>query len=433
MKKTWHLERRHFLRGLGTMCALPYLECMGSEKASSPKRMCAIFFPNGVSLPPEGRKELHEKWHWFPHTQGKDYKLNDSLKALESHREDFSILGGLSHPAARTLGHAQGDVWLTGADISNSYDNNSVSLDQVAAETLGKHTRINSLTLSAVGGIGNRGRAHTLSYDRSGKALSSMNRPRAIFDYMFSHGPKKDQQDRLRSKKRLVDTLLEDFKNTRKKLGYADQTKMDEYFESLKEVESGVLRAEKWTNIPPPEVDANSFNLEDAHKDNPEVYYRAMFDLMHLAFETDMTRVTTFMMGTENGGISDAFAHVISGMGHHKMTHVRAWEKLGKFDAFLAEQFAYFLTKMKHSQDAHGNLLDSTAVLYGCGTSSLHLARNYPLILAGGKDLGFRHGSYQVFGEKIPFSNLLLSMLQATGVQAESFADSTGRLEDVFG
>ena len=129
------------------MCALPYLECMGSGKTTRPKRMCAIFFPYGVGLPPVTRKELHENRHWFPHVQGKNYKLTNSLKPLEGLRQDMTILGGLSHPAARTLAHAQGDVWLTGADISNSYDNNSASLDQVAAETLGKHTRIDSLTL----------------------------------------------------------------------------------------------------------------------------------------------------------------------------------------------------------------------------------------------------------------------------------------------
>ena len=432
MKKSWHLNRRHFLRGVGAMCALPYLECMGESKTTRPKRMCAIFFPYGVGLPPETRKELHENWHWFPHTQGKNYKLTNSLKPLEGLRQDMTILGGLSHPAARTLAHAQGDVWLTGADISNSYDNNSASLDQVAAETLGKHTRIDSLTLSTVEGIGHRGRARTLGHDRSGRAISSMEKPRAIFDYMFSHGSKTDQLKRIQSRKRLVDTLLEDFKNTRKNLGKADQAKMDEYFESLKEVENGVLRAEKWTHIPPPDVDANDYVLDATSREEPAAYYQAMFDLIHLAFRTDMTRVSSFMMGSEGGG-TDAISSKVCGMAHHKMTHARAFDKLGVFDAFLAEQLRYFIDKLKTTQDEHGNLLDSTAVLYGSGTSTLHLAKNYPLILAGGKDLGFRHGSYQVFPEKVPFSNLLLSILHAVGAEEKSFADSTGRLEEVFG
>lgn len=432
MKKSWHLNRRHFLRGVGAMCALPYLECMGESKTTRPKRMCAIFFPYGVGLPPVTKKELHENWHWFPHVQGKNYKLTNSLKPLEGLRQDMTILGGLSHPAARTLAHAQGDVWLTGADISNSYDNNSASLDQVAAETLGKHTRIDSLTLSTVEGIGHRGRARTLGHDRSGRAISSMEKPRAIFDYMFSHGSKTDQLKRIQSRKRLVDTLLEDFKNTRKNLGKADQAKMDEYFESLKEVENGVLRAEKWTHIPPPDVDANDYVLDVTSREEPAAYYRAMFDLIHLAFRTDMTRVSSFMMGSEGGG-TDAISSKVCGMAHHKMTHARAFDKLGVFDAFLAEQLRYFIDKLKATQDEHGNLLDSTAVLYGSGTSTLHLAKNYPLILAGGKDLGFRHGSYQVFPEKVPFSNLLLSILHAVGAKEKSFADSTGQLEEVFG
>jgi hypothetical protein len=406
---------------------------MASDKTAKPKRMCAIFFPHGVSLPPVARKDLHENWHWFPHVQGKDYKLTNSLKPLEGLREEMTILGGLSHPAARTLGHAQGDVWLTGADISNSYDNNSVSVDQVAAETLGKHTRINTLNLSALEGVGNRGRARTLGYDRSGKGLSSMARPRAIFNYMFSHGSKNDQLARTQSKARLVDSLLEDFKRTRKNLGKADQLKMDEYFESLKEVEDGVRRAEKWAMVPPPDVDAKRFDLDiESNREEPEKYYRAMFDLMHLAFQTDMTRVSTFMMGTENGG-TDRFASQTVGAPHHKMTHRRAYEQLGRFDAILAEQVRYFIEKLKATEDAQGSLLDSTAVLYGSATSTLHLAENYPTILAGGKNLGLQHGSYQVFSDKVPFSNLLLSMLHAVGVEEKSFADSTGRLEEVFG
>ena len=195
-------------------------------------------------------------------------------------------------------------------------------------------------------------------------------------------------------------------------------------------------RAEAWLETPRPSVDSDAINLE-VRQDAPEDYIRTMYDLMFLAFQTDTTRVATYQISQEDGkGVSDKFpAIALELSGHHSLSHgggkEGGYENWARYDQFLATQHAYFLDRLRITQEGDGALLDSTVTLFGSATSTTHNARNYPLLLAGGKKLGFRHGEYHKFTESTPLSNLFVTMQQKLGVESEQFADSTGAISEV--
>ena len=405
-----------------------------------PKRLCFLYFPNGVALPPE-ESPYHKKWNWFPIGEGKNYQLTRSLEPLKGHRNEMSILGGLSHPFSRNvLGHMAGDSFLTGGDLRGEYKN-SISVDQVAAEKLSKYTRFRSLTLSTDGGVGYKSRTSTLSFNSAGKPIPSEHRQREIFERYFSPNGGNTTQERRRSLnqgKKIVDLVLEDSKGFKKRLGANDKVKLDEYLSSLNEVEKQLNRNEKWLDVPLKNFDASLINMNVDPTSAPEDYVRSMLDIMVLGFQTDNTRVMSYMMAREDGmGFGDNFPKIALGLqGHHTISHDRAtghWEDWGRLDRWYAKQFNYFLNKMKNTKDVYGSLLDNTLILYGSACSTTHNARNCPLILAGGSDLGVEHGAYTQFDEKKErLSNLFVSMLNKLDVETVSFSDSTGPLSDIL-
>lgn len=425
---------------------LPYFEGMGMGRvftganSTVPKRLCFLYFPNGVSMAPQ-ESPIHKDWHWFPSGEGTDYKFTKTLSSLEPHRDQISILGGLSHPfSRRVLGHMAGDSWLTGGDLRGEY-NNSISMDQVAAYHLRKHTRFPSLSLSTDGGVGYKSRVSTLSFDMSGRPIPSEHRQREIFERYFAPNGGASSDDRKKSLlqgKKIVDLVLEDSKSLQHRLGSNDKVKMDEYLSSLNQVEEQVRRNEKWLDIPMKDFDASKLNLDVEADLDPDAYIRSMLDLIVLGFQTDATRVISYMMAREDGmGLGDNFPKLALGLkGHHSISHDKGkghWEHWGRYDQWLAKHFTYFLERMRNTTDEHGSLLDNTLVLYGSACSSTHNARNCPLILAGGSNMGAKHGAFSKFTEKEQrLSNLLLSMLNAVGVETESFSDSTGRLPSVL-
>ncbi|GAB3649684.1 DUF1552 domain-containing protein [Echinicola sediminis] len=429
---------------------LPYMEAMGSplEKIGSvsqaPKRICFVYFPNGVGLPPETSSD-HQHWNWFPMGEGKDYRFTKTLSPLARHKKEITILGGLSHPKSRhLLGHLAGDTWLTGGDLRGSEYNNSISVDQVASQHLAKHTRFPYLALSTDGGVGYKSRVSTLSFDPNGRPIPSEHRHREIFERYFAPGGGETSQLRrksLQQEKKIVDLVLEDSKTLQRRLGKNDQVKLEEYMNSLNNVEEQIKRNEKWLNVPMKEFSADHLNLNPNATVDPESYIRSSFDLMVLGMQTDITRVMTYMMAREDGmGFGENFPKLALGLnkGHHSISHDKSlnhWQEWGSYDQWLAKQFSYFLDKMKNTQDEYGPLLDNTMVLYGSACSSTHDAVNYPLVLAGGKNMGLKHGTYTKFEEHhSPMSNLFVSMLHTMGIPVESFADSTGKLDtDIFG
>ncbi|MEQ9216567.1 MAG: DUF1552 domain-containing protein [Cyclobacteriaceae bacterium] len=440
MKKSWHLDRRSFLKGLGVTCMLPYLEAMGKPLAryeqGMPKRLCFVYFPNGAGIPPAD-SPYHKKWSWFPLGSGKDYELTNTLAPLSSFRNDMSIIGGMSHPKSRhLLGHLAGDTWLTGGDLRGNEYNNQISADQVAAQQLSKFTRYPYLALSTDGGIGYKSRVSTLSFDHRGLPIPSEHRHREIFERYFAPGggtPTNERRKSIYQGLKIVDLLMDDAKSLHRNLGNHDQQKLDEYMTSLNSVEEQVRRNEQWLDIPmkPFSSDHIDFNVNPTV--DPQSYLRTTFDLMILAFKTDLTRVITFMMGREDGmGFGENFPKLALGvkLGHHAISHDLSeghWEMWGRYDQWLAKQYAYFLNELKNTHDEYGPLMDNTLALYGSACSTTHDAVNYPMVLAGGKNMGVKHGAYSKFDD-MPMSNLLVSMLQTVGVETEKFSDSTGTI-----
>lgn len=425
-------------------CAVPYLEGMSfasQDAAEPPRRMCFVYFPNGCSLPNE-KDEENARWRWFPSGEGEDFRFTDVLSALEPFRSDLSVLGGLSHPKSRhLLGHIAGDTWLTGGDVRGGEYRNTVSVDQVAARRLKRFTRYPSLVLSTDGGVGYKSRVSTLSFDLNGKPVPSECNPRAIFERYFAPekgGTTEERRRSLRQGRKIVDLVLEDAKSLRGRLGELDRHKLEDYLDSLNAVEEQIKRSEAWLDVPRKEVDSEALALSVLAKADPKAYLRTMFDLMVLGFQTDMTRVMTYMMAREDGmGFGDGWPKSGVGIprGHHTIshdTHEGHWAEWGRYDQWLAQQFAYFVGRMKETRDEHGPLLDRTMVLYGSACSTMHNASNYPLVLAGGSQLGVKHSHYTRFPDEVHCSNLFVSMLQTVGVETESFADSTGAISGVF-
>ena len=442
-RKSWHLDRRTFLRGAGVTAAVPFLDAMRLVAPREPmRRMCFVYFPNGGSMPKEHDKEWG-KWRWFPHDAGHDYQFTEVLRCLEPFRDKLSLLGGLSHPLSRELlGHLAGDTWLTAGDMRGDVYKNRVSVDQVAARHLKQHTRYPSIVLSTDGGVGYKSRVSTLSFDHSGRPIPSEHRQRLIFERYFGSGGGSTTEERRRSLqqgKKIVDLVLEDSKSLHKRLGRNDQQKLDQYLQSLNSVEEQVRRNEAWLDRQIKPFDSSHIDLDVAANVDPGAYLRSMYDLMALALQTDLTRVITYMTGREDGmGFADQFPNRALGIkrGHHTISHDQHkghWEEWGRYDRWHAEQFAHFLKRLNETEDEHGPLLDNTMVLYGACCSTTHNARNYPLALAGGNKIGLQHGGYHKYDESTPFSNVFVGMLNAGGVATDRFADSTGSLPEVFG
>ena len=437
MNKPWQISRRTLLRGAGASLALPWLEGMSwaADAAKAKPRMCYFFFHYGVPMPPEDHPD-RQKFGYFPVGEGRDFQFTGTHASLEPFREKLTYFGGLSHPLGRRVpGHKAGDVYLTGADISGSAYRQSISVDQVAANAVGHETRFSSLVMSTTGGVNRPYRSTTLSYDRDGRPIPALNSPREIFRRLFGQVSGNERQQ-LENRASVLDAILGEARSLNHKLGKRDQQKMDEYLTSVREVEQRVDRAQEWLDVPKPKVEEDSLNL-DVDPSTPKEYLRTMMDLMVLAMQTDSTRVGTFQLAAENGAGGESSYPLAVGItkNAHAVSHQRTdYEQWSTYQALFAEQYAYFLGRMNELEDAGGaNLLDQTMTLYGSATSQTHVSRNYPLVFAGGSNLGFQHGHYRKYDEnKVPLGNLFVTMLDRMGTGEESFKDSKGALTELL-
>jgi len=461
------LDRRRFIRSAtGFALALPAFETFtSSAKAAAPtvakKRLACFYIPDGVPMP---RKEdpAFQDWGWFPHGKGRNFQLTKCLDPLEPLRDNLTIIGGLSHPAVRNVhGHSNADQFLTGADTgaAGAYQN-SVSLDQVFAEQVGVHTRFNSLVMSTDGGTGSPRGAQTMSYNRSGRPIPAEHRPKLIFDRLFVSGSD-DAARRLAISESALDDLMVDAADLRRQLSKHDQETLEDYLQSVRDTEVRVEKAKRWINTPFPEVEAGHLKL-DVTPEDPANYLRTMFELIYLAFKTDSTRTVTYQIGRENGvGASDYLARAvglpITHMLSHKGKEPGGWKNFGTYIRFLSEEYGRFANRLKSTPeiDGSGSMLDNSLLFIGSASSAFHTSRNYPLILTGGKNMGFKHGQYLKYGhgnednqvdaginsaigwsreasyEELPLSNLYLTMLQRLGVETESFGGSKQTLTEV--
>lgn len=460
------IDRRKFLRGAGLALALPWFESFSrfasaAELPQNRKRLACFYMPDGVPMPLKA-DPAYQDWSWFPHGKGKDFRFTKCLDPLEPLRDDLTVLGGLSHPSVRNVhGHSNADQFLTGAPTGHDGDyQNSISLDQRFAAEVGELTRFSSLVLSTDGGTGSPRGTQTMSFNRSGRAIPAEHRPKRIFDMLFATSDK-DAARKLALSKSALDDLLADARSLKRSLSSHDRNTLDEYLQSVRDTEVKVEKAKRWMNIPFATVNVDHLQL-DVTPEDPRNYLQTMYELIYLAFKTDSTRVATYQFGRENGvGISDYLARAVGFNLTHQLTHATkqpgGWKNFGTYCRFLSEEFGRFATKLKSTPEAggDGNMLDNTLLLFGSASSSFHLSRNYPLILAGGKNMGFQHGQYLKYGhgnednqanagissdvgwrgkmdyEELPLSNLYLSMLHKLGVQTASFAGSDGSFEAV--
>jgi len=462
LHQRWLLNRRHFLRGLGASVALPLLDCMkplraiaAAEAAAKPRRSVFVYIPNGVNV-----------LTWQITKAGRDYELSVPLKPLEKHRENITPISGLHHPGGIGTAHVCADLWLTGAKLSQEGGayRNSISCDQLMAEVTSKQTRFPSLELSISAGVGQPNNSTTLSWSRDGVPLPAEDNPRTVFNRLFGEEPGgiDVQRRRLNRRHSVLDTVHEDAKALRRGLGGDDRTKLDEYLTAVREVEVRTERLDAWLNVPKPKLEpavGQKFQ-RDVSRAQAGEYYRTMYDLIVLALRTDMTRVVSYMSGSETFGLSIpeiGITQIRHELSHHN-GDPEVMARLSKSDAFITEQFGYFLDQLSTTPDGDEPLLDRTMVLFGSGMSygHSHGNANLPTIVAGGRGLGFKHGQhidynlpkigaydvsnagahYQLchkpVNDQAHLSNLLLTMLQKMEVNAEKFVDSLGPVSELL-
>ncbi len=441
LSQSWLIDRRHALRAMGTCISLPFLECMiplhAAERTDSPRRAAFIYLANGV-----------HSLNYQITTPGKDYQFSRSLKPLEKHRDVITPISGLHHPGALSHHHNCISVWLTGGKLGPS-DRNTISIDQKMAEVTAQHTRYSSLEVALTG--------NSLSWTADGVGLPALRRCSEIFGSMFEapKGGTAAQRRALRRKASVLDDNLAEVRRLEQQMGAADKGRLDQYLTSVREAEIRTRRADAWLDTPLPTI-----SDADRKRTNRDVaatmagdYFRTVYDLIVLAFQTDVTRVATFSLGGEG----DAFSIPEIGIteSRHQLSHHGGdpgyMEKLTKYDTFAIEQYSYFLSRLAETTDLGGKpLLGTTMSLFGSGMSygHSHGNANLPLVLAGGSDLGLKHGSHLDFNQRhfkgyqldkpgehyslcsrpangdAHMSNLLLLMAQRMGVETDKFGDS---------
>ena len=395
------LNRRATLKGMaGISLALPFLDAMADgkndEAMRNPKRFCAMYTANGMSLPAKNNKI--DDWSWFPAETGRNFKFNKSTEPLSKFRNELTFIGGLHHPNGPLADpHVCSDMWLTGARLHNPEPGtyNTVSVDQVIAQHTKQHCRLPSLVMSIDNGVGYLSRTGTIAYNQEGKPIPAENNPQNIFRRLFlsSSDSLKQQRALLQRKMKVVDAVMENSKVLNKQLGKSDKDKMDQYLTSLNELEDRLQASERWIDIPLKKQDYTKLNFNYDLEQDPTQFYKTMFDLISLAFDADITRSVTFMLNREDGmGISETFPLKVGlSKPHHKLSHAK--DKAGqldfaKYDLFLSKQVGYFLDKLSAIKENKGTALDNTFVLFGSGASTTHNSRNLPTLLAGGKNMG---------------------------------------------
>jgi hypothetical protein len=455
------LSRRRFLRGVGACVALPALESLlpsgalasvaqaaGSAAApaatagtGAPLRMAVVYFPNGAIQP-----------NWWPTGEGKDFQLARTLQPLEKVKDKLQILGGLDHKNATPGPDGAGDharasgSFLTGVRVKKTAGADihaGVSIDQIAAQKVGHLTRFPSLELTcdSVRKSGNCDSGYSCAYQfnlswRSPTApVAPEPNPRLVFERLFGSGSPGERQGNLKRRqvqqRSILDFVLDDAGAMGATLGTKDRLKLDEYLSSVREIEKRIQDSERFGETPDPTVDTPP-GIPPTFQE----HIRLMYDMLLLAFQTDSTRVATFLLANE--GSNRAFPEIGIPEGHHYLSHHQNKQdmigKVAEIDLFYTKELARFLEKMEQAKDVDGNsLLHNSMILYGSGNSdgNRHTHTNLPLILAGGGGGTITPGRYAKFGG-VPMSNLLLSLADRLGVQGvDRLGDSTGRLEGV--
>jgi len=414
------LNRRSFLRGTGVAIALPMIEAMSpvGRAATAAKKTVKRF----VCL--SNNYGVYQK-AFFPDASqaGADYEIPETLKPLEKHRKDFTVFSNLDH--GFTGGHQGVPVLLSGVRpvLAHNYAEGNISLDQKLAEHHGAATRFSSMTL------GCRER-NLLSFTRTGVQVPSIDL-RAAYRAMFfedSAEKKISVAENFKRHSSILDVVLDQAKSLNKDLGKQDQEKLEEYFDSVRTLEKKIAQQEPWLDRPKPKTDVKEPNPGNGTAEQ----LKATIEIIALALQTDSTRAITMSSGFANGDFG------LNG-GYHGFSHHGERDEpvaaLKKIEGYQISMMGYLIDLLKAQEDPinGGTLFDHTSILYGCGMAAgTHQTKNLPLVLAGG---GFKHGEHKVYpepdAERIPAANLLLSILQNSGLEVDQFGSSTGALSDL--
>ncbi len=450
------ISRRTVLRGLGATIALPLLDAMApavaraaqavagnsaASPAGTPRRLATFFLPNGMNMD-----------HWLPSQTGEQFELPATLEPLGAFKDQITLLQGLALDNAKAKGDGPGDharscaAFLTGAHPHKTAGADihlGISVDQLAAQQAGIETRLPSLEL----GMDKGGMAGECDSGYSCAYVSNISwrtpispvphevNPAAVFARLFGSNEEDDTPEirarRLRERKSILDAVSDDARSLGRRLGRGDQEKLDEFTTAIREVELRVERAMARKEVQPP---------DDAKRPagTPEDFgehMRLLCDMLVLAFRMDLTRVSTFMVGSDGNdrtyrwlGLSD---------GHHALSHhgnnPQKLEGVAKIDLFHAQQFAYFLQKMHEAKEGDGTLLDHSMILYGCGIGdgNRHNHDELPILLAGRGGGTITPGRQLRYSKGTPLCNLHLALLERMGVKADRFGDSTGALKNL--
>ncbi|HLK50016.1 MAG TPA: DUF1552 domain-containing protein [Bryobacteraceae bacterium] len=437
------LSRRTVLRGMGTAVALPLLDAMlpalAPAAAAVPvRRFGVVYHPNGV---------IYDQW--LPKGAGANFELSPTLKSLEPFKDQLIVITGLFSDQAEALGDGGGDhsracgSYLTGVHVNKSDTNvvNAISMDQIAAKTFERETQLSSLQMtvdenSLLGSCDlgySCAYSSTLSWLTPTLPLMAENNPRVLFQRMFGSSDSTDprvREARLRQDHSLLDSVNDRVRQLQRQLGAADNRKMNDYLASLRDVERRIQKAEEQSSKELPDVPQPA-GIPEKFED----HVRLLYDLQLLAFQSDLTRVITFMYGREQTG--RPYPQIGVPEPHHPLTHHQnnpeKMDKCAKIQRYHVSLFAEYLDKLRKTPDGDGTLLDHVILLYGSGISNSdrHTHGPLPAFLAGGGAGALKGGRHLVYPEHTPLTNLQLTLLNKLGVPAEKLGDSNGRFKEL--
>jgi hypothetical protein len=438
------ISRRTMLRGVGAVVGLPLLDAMvpafatAATTPATARRLGVVYHPNGV---------IYDKW--LPTGTGANFEFSPTLAGLKPFREQLIVITGLFSDQAEANGDGGGDHsrasgnYLTGVHIkkSDSQLENGISMDQIAAKTFERDTQLSSLQMiaddnSLVGDCDlgySCAYSTTLSWMTPTLPLMAENNPRVLFERMFGASDSTDARvraARLSEDRSLLDSVSDRVSQLQKKLGRSDNRKVDDYLTSLRDVERRIQKAEEQSSRELPEV-AQPAGIPNAFED----HVRLLYDLQLLAYQSDLTRVITFMYGREQTG--RPYPQIGVPDPHHPVTHHQnnpvKMEKCTRIQRYHLKLFGEYLEKLRNTPDGDGSLLDHTALLFGAGicNSDRHTHGPLPTLLLGGSGMGFKGGRHIVYPEHTPLTNLQLTLLNKLGVPAEKLGDSTGEFKEL--
>lgn len=430
-------SRRAVLRGAGALITLPFMESFGFRRFASAATTAATAAPKRMVFLGMGYGVTADRWYPDRDTVGENFKMPEILQPLAKHKKDVTFIQNLMHQYSAD-GHSGSTFWLTGAnryEIPGQSFHNTVSVDQVAAEVLGEQTRFTSIQLASGGNAGASGDGHgpglSLAWNRSGKPVSALNTPVAAFHRMFASDrtPLAERKQRLLEQHSVLDTVLSDARSVGRSLSKSDNEKLNEYLESIREIEVRLEKEEKWLGVekkmPKDRVKEPGESLA-GYKE-----MEVMYDLMIAAMQVDSSRVFTYRLP-----VTSLIESLGATMTAHNMSHYSEGERRTvsqNRDRANAKLMARLIDKLKASTEADGtNLFDNTTIAMGSNLSSVHSLNNCPTVIAGGGS-GFKQGRHLVMDDpKTPLCNLWLSILRGSGIGVESFGDSTGVINELF-